>query len=119
MRKGCLNRKSIAPLLIALSLAAPGCKSGWKMPSPSSMWPWSRQPSAETLSGTPAKPTLESPASKHTPTAIASTAAGTKPGTPASPASYGGSSLAATASTTKPLMVELLQLTDTKLDLIL
>ncbi len=32
MRKGFLNRNSIAPLLIALTLAAPGCKSGWKMP---------------------------------------------------------------------------------------
>ncbi len=102
MRKGCLNRKSIAPLLIALSLAAPGCKSGWKMPSPSSMWPWSRQPSAETLSGTPTKPTLESPAAKHTPTAIASAAAGTKPTTTTSPASYPGSSLAASGSATKP-----------------
>lgn len=102
MRKGYLNRKSIAPLLIALSLAAPGCKSGWKMPSPSSMWPWSRQPSAETLSGASTKPTLESPAAKHTPTAIASSAAGTKPSTSGTPASYGGSSLAASSSPTKP-----------------
>ncbi len=62
MRMGFVNHKSIAPLLIAVSLAAaPGCKSGWKMPSPSNMWPWNRQPSAETLAGTPARPAPESP----------------------------------------------------------
>lgn len=98
MRKGYLTHKSIAPLLIALSLAAPGCKSGWKMPSPSNMWPWGRNPSAETLSGTPTKPTLESPANKHTPSAIASNAAGTKSTTTSAPTSYGGNALAATGS---------------------
>ncbi|MCC6510047.1 MAG: hypothetical protein IT423_13150 [Pirellulaceae bacterium] len=99
-----MNRKSIAPLLIVLSLAAPGCKSGWKMPSPSSMWPWGRQPSAEALAGTPPKPTLESPASKYTPNSVNSVAAGapTKSATTAVPGpavSMPGGSLASTKPT--------------------
>jgi len=100
--------KAIAPVIIALSLAAPGCKSGWKMPG-TSMWPWSRQPSAETLSGT--APKLETPAAKHSPAAITSSAAGLRPaattatapnngGVPSTPASYSGGPTAAMNNST-------------------
>ena len=114
MRMGFVSwNKSLAPLLIVLSLSAAGCKSGWKMPG-ASMFSWSRQPSAETLAGTSTTPSIETPASKYNPTAIASAAAGnSKPGaasltsspttTPSSTASYSTASALPTGSPpTKP-----------------
>ncbi len=80
MRMGLVtSKKSLAPLLIVLSLSAPGCKSGWKMPG-SGMFPWSRTPSAETLAAN-STPKIETPSSKYTPSAISSVAAGNKSAT--------------------------------------
>ncbi|MCY2975429.1 MAG: hypothetical protein NTW52_12270 [Planctomycetota bacterium] len=79
-----------------------GCSSssGWKMPG-SKMFSWSKKPSETTLAG--AGPSSikypDSPASKQTPQAIASAAAGTAPGKSGFGSPVGGAtSLAATGT---------------------
>jgi len=68
--------------LVASSFISVGCStsSGWKMPTPK-MFSWSKKPSETTLAG--AGPSAikypDSPASKQSPQAIASAAAGTAP----------------------------------------
>ncbi len=61
------------------SFGLTGCKGvgSWKMPKMS----WNREPSATTLAGTETPKLPESPATKYSPSTIASVGAGTTPGT--------------------------------------
>lgn len=59
--------------LVACSISATGCKSGWKMPG-KDLFSWNKKPSETTLAGQGPSMTYPSgPAANHTPTAIAST----------------------------------------------
>lgn len=70
--------KWTAPLLVAACASSVGCKSGWKMPG-ASLLSWNRQPSAETMASNLNAPQLPtSPATKYTPTSVASAASGSK-----------------------------------------
>ncbi len=63
--------------IVVASVASTGCSStGWKMPSPSKMFSWGKKPSETAVAGSgPSALTYpESPASKQTPSAIASAA---------------------------------------------
>ncbi len=68
-----------ALLVVVVSISSTGCSGGWKMPS--MKMPWSKKPSESALAGSgPSSLTYpESPASKQTPMAVASAAAGKAP----------------------------------------
>ncbi len=69
-------RQAMVSLVVA-TVATTGCSSGgWKMPSPSKMFPWGKKPNESTLtkSGASALTYPESPATKQTPNALASAA---------------------------------------------
>ncbi|GIX01063.1 MAG: hypothetical protein KatS3mg111_4395 [Pirellulaceae bacterium] len=71
--------RTVAVVSVALTISCTGCRSsGWKMPG-AGLFSWNREPDAATLAGKSADSELalpEGPASKYTPNAIASTAAG-------------------------------------------
>jgi hypothetical protein len=86
MKMKLANWTRLAVVAFAVAGTQTGCKSGWKMPG-TDMFSWSKKPSESTLAGS--SPSLSmpsssssaaspvSPATKSTPNALASTAAGT------------------------------------------
>ena len=82
MRMKLANWTRLAVVVVVVTGTQTGCKSGWKMPG-SDMFSWSRKPSESTLAGS--SPSLSmpsssqsgpiSPASRNTPSTLASSAA--------------------------------------------
>jgi hypothetical protein len=92
-------------VVVVTSVATTGCSSsGWKMPSPSKMFPWGKKPNeaALTKSGASALTYPESPAAKQTPNAVASAAVKGPTSTLGTPSSVPPNALTAKPNSSSP-----------------